>query len=609
MYTVKVQKRPVRNYFSFLLYVLAIFGILLNATGVSYAALSEKQKSLYNSGILYYEYDYGQCNVKSATTSNANLYMLGDSYSQGLSSDSINIGGAFKDAGYENVEINAVQGRSITGDGNDPTRSQSGIQAVDADQITIKQAGTIIIELGTNPNSYNENIPLLMNDINALNAGAKKYWVNVNHYQADSTANIKEANDAIDKYAEKFGYTVIDWEKESTGKRDWFESSGLHPNQTGYAALRDLIVASVSKPVTGDLGDIAGLSNPDIIWRFLIGKGLTPNQTAGWMANIKAESGYDPAAIEGNGEGHGLVQWSFGRKTNLLNEAEKQGVDWRDIKFQLNFMWEEMTTSYKRVYEMLVASSTAQEAHDIIIKEYEKPAETYRNQRIAAAPPILAEILATYAGVSGLSLGDDKCTNTGLRLPSGTGWDLEGPNAMVYYRQDDPKWADDEYGNCISSTGSSTIGSAGCGIASMAMIVSTLTSEQVDPPAMAKIAVDNGYRANDGGACDGTSHALKNYVADRYNLKLVDLAGGDLDAAADILRKGGLIWAGFGTGTFTSQGHLMVIRKVSDDGQSFYIADPLSEGGITNGESNTKAYTKAELTGEGNLTSMYGFYK
>ena len=58
---------------------------------------------------------------------------------------------------------------------------------------------------------------------------------------------------------------------------------------------------------------------------------------------MERESNFDPALIEKGYpyQGHGLIQWSYGRKDNLLKQATLKGVSWTDLNFQLNFLWEE----------------------------------------------------------------------------------------------------------------------------------------------------------------------------------------------------------------------------------------------------------------------------
>lgn len=83
--------------------------------------------------------------------------------------------------------------------------------------------------------------------------------------------------------------------------------------------------------------------NAQAVWTYLKGKGLSDEAVSGVMGNMERESNFDPALIEKGYpyQGHGLIQWSYGRKDNLLKQATLKGVSWTDLNFQLNFLWEE----------------------------------------------------------------------------------------------------------------------------------------------------------------------------------------------------------------------------------------------------------------------------
>lgn len=91
-------------------------------------------------------------------------------------------------------------------------------------------------------------------------------------------------------------------------------------------------------------------SNARAIWNFLKYKGLSDAAIAGVLGNIQAESGFNPSVQEySNGEGYGLIQWSFGRRDALEDAALEQGVDVSDLQFQLEYLWNEAldpNTSY-----------------------------------------------------------------------------------------------------------------------------------------------------------------------------------------------------------------------------------------------------------------------
>lgn len=80
-----------------------------------------------------------------------------------------------------------------------------------------------------------------------------------------------------------------------------------------------------------------GGDNASIIWNFMISNGFNAYQAAGILGNWWVESRLDPAAVQPNGAGHGLGQWSFGRWTNLSNYAAKRGQPWSSMSLQLEF--------------------------------------------------------------------------------------------------------------------------------------------------------------------------------------------------------------------------------------------------------------------------------
>lgn len=79
--------------------------------------------------------------------------------------------------------------------------------------------------------------------------------------------------------------------------------------------------------------------NALLIYQFYSEKGMDDLHIASILGNLYQECKLDPALTESNGEGIGLMQWSFGRKTQLLTYCNGLGVPWMDIQAQLNFSW------------------------------------------------------------------------------------------------------------------------------------------------------------------------------------------------------------------------------------------------------------------------------
>ncbi len=188
---------------------------------------------------------------------------------------------------------------------------------------------------------------------------------------------------------------------------------------------------------------------------------------------------------------------------------------------------------------------------------------------------------------------DSKCgqtTNAGEY-----GWDLTGPHAMVSYEQIDKQWSGLPYG-----AGKDSIGASGCGPTSLAMIGSTLLGDKSITP----VALANKYGAKY--HSNGTDWSLMPVFARDYNLKYQDL-GTSFDGAITILKAGGLVLISVDPGWFTPQGHFMVVRAVSPDGQTFFLNDPNGAG--YHKDSETRGFTRDFFVSQGHMLKMWGYSK
>jgi len=110
--------------------------------------------------------------------------------------------------------------------------------------------------------------------------------------------------------------------------------------------LKKMIKAEVVNqfPFLQGAGSSSFLSGDTIaeqVWNYLIEAGFTEEATAGVMGNIHQESGgFNPAIVEngGSGQGIGLCQWSYGRRTKLENFAAARGKSWTEVEVQLEYL-------------------------------------------------------------------------------------------------------------------------------------------------------------------------------------------------------------------------------------------------------------------------------
>lgn len=117
------------------------------------------------------------------------------------------------------------------------------------------------------------------------------------------------------------------------------------------------------------------------VWDYLRNNGYTEIQTAAIIGNLYQESGLNPSRIESNGEGIGLVQWSFGRKEQLKKYASSKGKDWTDLDCQLEFLIKELNssqfyTSHKNIFNNPYSINEATEA---FCWGFERPNSDYAN--------------------------------------------------------------------------------------------------------------------------------------------------------------------------------------------------------------------------------------
>lgn len=119
----------------------------------------------------------------------------------------------------------------------------------------------------------------------------------------------------------------------------------------------------------------------------LMSMGFTASAAAGVVGNLVQESGLRTDAIGDNGTSGGLAQWHNERWEALKRFAAARGKDWTDLDTQIEFLAEEMRTSYADTYAKMQSAELPEIAGKIMTDEYEipDPASANYGQRIANA--------------------------------------------------------------------------------------------------------------------------------------------------------------------------------------------------------------------------------
>ncbi len=134
------------------------------------------------------------------------------------------------------------------------------------------------------------------------------------------------------------------------------------------------------------------------------------------------------------------------------------------------------------------------------------------------------------------------------------------------YYQHDPNWEHYKYG------GVDSMATHGCGPTALAIIVSSLTDNELIPPDTADWASANGYFSQG----SGSVHAIIPDGARNYGLKVELVSSITSESVKYIFSQDKLIVMLMGPGDFTGSGHFLVAHGYDGEG-NLYIADPASE--------------------------------
>ena len=137
---------------------------------------------------------------------------------------------------------------------------------------------------------------------------------------------------------------------------------------------------------------------------------------------------------------------------------------------------------------------------------------------------------------------------------------------VVYYNQTDEAREEQMYGT-------DPLGTHGCGPTAMAMAVSSLTEELVDPADMAGYCVERGYWCKN----HGSYLSMVQGVAEAYGLSCesVNLKAFEEEDLYSRLSAGDIAVALMTKGHFTKGGHFILLRGVTLSGE-ILVADPAS---------------------------------
>lgn len=188
--------------------------------------------------------------------------------------------------------------------------------------------------------------------------------------------------------------------KENTLKRtiQYIKKPDYYKSLSGTCSEGENSTTDSFNPGTWD-GDQAKVAKE--VYEFLttkMSRKLTSEQAMGVLVNIYRECSFNYTEEEIGGTGYGLTQWSFGRRTKLVQWCNANGYQYNTLEGQLKRLECEFTEDTSdwspSGVEGFYACTTAREAGEFFITNYERPDAQCKAQRLAEMDSDIATIQA-----------------------------------------------------------------------------------------------------------------------------------------------------------------------------------------------------------------------
>lgn len=136
----------------------------------------------------------------------------------------------------------------------------------------------------------------------------------------------------------------------------------------------------------GSFSGVGSSENAEKALEFFKQKGWSPQQAAGIVGNLQAESGQDlnPSSLGDGGKAYGIAQWHPDRQANFESQFGKS-IRQANFEEQLAFIQWELENTEKRAGQLLKGAQSAAEAASIVDQYYERSSGEHRGKRIANA--------------------------------------------------------------------------------------------------------------------------------------------------------------------------------------------------------------------------------
>jgi|GEM_PF-2989394 len=177
---------------------------------------------------------------------------------------------------------------------------------------------------------------------------------------------------------------------------------------------------------------LEGNDNIEKAFNFFRSKGLSPDQAAGIIGNLRQESGVNPLAQQDkskdpfpkDGVGFGIAQWTYtARQKPLVDFANQKNEPVTNLDVQLDYLWQEFTRNYASTYRALTGAADYTSAVTIFEEGFEAAGKPQMEKRIQFAKEVLDRYSNASASTTGgsASAPTNQCGSSSVNCDGATG--------------------------------------------------------------------------------------------------------------------------------------------------------------------------------------------
>lgn len=579
-------------------FVVLVSLVIMIATPMSTYALTEAQLEMFSqNNILFYDPDDNCVSASAAGVGNSDgsdVYMIGDSITV-LSQNEI-------EAEMPKVTLNARSGIYFSHDLTD-SNDRSGVSRISE----MGGQSILVFALGSN-GGIDVNYDDTAKFFEATSGKDIKVILMTIYYKDKPNSNqTVKTNEKVKELAANYSnITYIDWHRAASSNPDeYISDDNVHPTSAGRQRFAKLVKEAVDNVSVMNIPTNYG-SGDDA--RILSAKNADQD-----VFNVSDSSEWSARWSDSNTEAMARVLSHYGDLAYQLGDVA--GIPWVAVIVQMryedpysrcghnNFWGNGCSGDHTGTGQAHVQGANLGEGFSNYNRTLHNSMFTPYNEQVhflgETDPKVYLEKIgpmwvqgssegAGYGSIEGMKNSVDALmsfidTNEGQAIVNTFGnyhgtytaysasFICQEVSAVsigepVFYSQYDPLWKDIsyDYQNC------GTIGSAGCGPASLASIIATLTGNtSVTPVVIAEKAMERGYRGcRTDCSCHGSSHAITELAAD-YGLKVKNFGRQlTIDDVSNYLRQGWMFHVvGHGSNPFSDGGHFIGIRGVTSDGK------------------------------------------